>query len=131
MRALSQKEWAEMMAEFVNELGQTVGDTYNKLFRESDEVQTPIRAEPLAALIVDGLMGLLAALNALNREEAQSLQGIEQFDFIELFTQEIFTRLTELGYTTVIDGQADPEAYKKAVDAMDTANKPPEGTTKH
>lgn len=131
MRALSKEEWAEVMAEFVNTLGEAVGETYNKLFQESEDVQTPIRAEPLAALIADGLMGLLSALNELNQKEAQAVNGVEQFDIITLFTQEMFDRLTSLGYTTVIDGQADPEAYEQAIGAMDAASKPPEGTTKH
>lgn len=131
MQALSQEEWAEVMARFVNHLGKAVGDTYDKLFKESEDVSTPVRAEPLASLLADGIMGLLAAYNTLNAKEAQNMKGVEQFDIIGLFTQEMFTRLTELGYTTIIDGQADPEAYKKAVDAMDIANTPSEGSTKH
>lgn len=131
MRVLSQDEWAEVMARFVTKLGKASQETYDELFKESDEVAVPVRAAPLASMICDGVMGLLNALNTLNQTEAQTFKGVEQFDIIEMFTQEIFSRLTDLGYTTVIDQMADPEAYKQAVDAMNTANTPPEGTSKH
>lgn len=134
MKALSRQEWAEIMARFVTKIGQAAHETYEELCDSDHEVKEPIRAEPFSSMLADGVIGMLTMLNDLNKKEVENNAGVEKFDVVQLFTQEMFIRLTNLGYTTAIDQKFDPEAYDKAIEAVKSVEKPssaPSGTEVH
>lgn len=133
MRTLSQEEWGEIMGRFITKLGHAAQAAYQELHTGSPDsaVALPVRAEPFAAMLCDGVLGFLSSLNALNEQEAKDIPGVDKFDIIELYAQEMFSRLTALGYTTAIEENTNPDAYEKASEAIDEANKPPKGTSKH
>jgi len=131
MRTIADTDWVEIIGAYVHKMGQATHEAYEALYQEGDGVKQPINAIPLAALLSDGVLGFLASLNDLNKKEAGPDTGVDRFDIIKLFTNELFIRLTDMGYTTCVNGGENPDEYKQVLEAMDNANAAVKDALKH
>lgn len=126
---IDREHWTNVMGEYVLQMAKATRQAYQRLFpdtRTKDrEDGVKIAAEPLCALLSDGVLGFLAMLNESNERDVTQGHTPEKFDCIPMFLEELLVRTSSMGYSAAVDARAEPEAFEQVMDAFHSATIPP------